>query len=349
MKSRLLNSCLAVAGLLSILSSVSFADSISPSTLNLDFTLGQKKTITKTVTVSKGTPTSSKVDVFFLADTTGSMGGSIGSVASSASSILSSASGLGDVAFGVGEYKDFTDSYAYRLNTNITKNTASVQSGIGMWSASGGADWEEAQIYALKQMADTTSWRSGSERLAIWFGDAPGHDPSGGATQASAIAALNAAGVSVLAIDVGSMNAYGQASAIASATGGSYYSGINTASIVSTISASILTAVETYSSVGLDFSELPAGILASVTPLLYSGSYDRSVDRSFDFSVTFTGASTGVYDFNIYGTVDRGRVATEKDHFVVTGGTGVPEASSTLALLGLALAGFVMIRRRQLA
>jgi hypothetical protein len=141
------------------------ADSISPSSYSTTLGVGESVTIKKTVTVSAGAPTSSKVDVFFLADTTGSMGGQIAAVRAAATSIMNSAALLGDVAFGVGEYKDIFDAYAYRLNTDITSTIATAQAGINLWAASGGGDTPEANVYALQQAANTTSWRAGSVML----------------------------------------------------------------------------------------------------------------------------------------------------------------------------------------
>ena len=67
----------------------------------------------------------------------------------------------------------------------------------------------------------------------VLVGDSSSHDPSAGHTQAAAIAALNAQDIHVLAIDVGptpdeisnGLNAAGQATAIAAATGGQYAQG----------------------------------------------------------------------------------------------------------------------------
>ena len=226
-----INILLAAGGGLCLSAAISLADGISPTSVSATLGVGESTTVHKTVTISEGRPTSSQVDVFFLADTTGSMGGNISAVSTAASSILASASSLGDVAFGVGEYKDQPstsgDPYAYRLNTNITTSTSAVTTGIGMWSASGGGDYPEANLYGLTQMANTSAWRAGSARIAVWFGDASGHDPSGGATLASTIAALTAQGIEVLAIDLGGLNDTGQATAITGDTGGTLYSGIN--------------------------------------------------------------------------------------------------------------------------
>jgi hypothetical protein len=337
-------------GVVCLLGGVALADSITPAVFEATLGVGESVTIEKIVTVSAGTPTSSKVDVFFLADTTGSMGGQIAAVKTAALTILTGAAGLGDVAFGVGEYRDTSDAYAYRLNQSITTSIADAQAGINMWVASGGGDYAEANLYALQQVASATppapptGWRPGSERVLVWFGDAPGHDPRNGATEVTATAALIAAGVQVEAIDVGGLNASGQAVRIANATGGHYRSRIDTATIVAAIQAAIVTAVEDYSTVALDLSEVPAGVTVSAVPGSHVGDYDRSVERTFGFSVTFTGDAAGTYDFPIFATVDGGRVAGEEDSITV-GAPALPDAGSTLALMGLALTGLAAIRR----
>jgi hypothetical protein len=329
--------CVSVGSLL--------ADSISPSSFSATLGVGGTATVNKTVTVDAGIPTSNPVDVFFLADTTGSLGPQIAAVRAAAGTILSTASGLGDVAFGVGEYKDQPstsgDPFAYRLDTDITKNTANVTAGINLWSASGGGDLPEANLFGLEQAATTTSWRTGSARILVQFGDAPGHDPSGTSTLATATAALIANNVKVEAIDVGDLNGTadghtGEAGQIATATGGALISGINTATIVTAINNAIMTAVTTYSTVGLDVTGAPAGVTVASSPDI-TGSFDRSITRTFNFTLTFTGVAPGTYDFPVYGTVEGGRVATETDHIVVTGAT-VPDSGSALMLLGLAMA-----------
>lgn len=341
----------AAAGFFGVLLASASADSISPETFSATLAVGESVTITKTVTVSAGTPTSSKVDVFFLMDETGSMGGPISTVKTAAASILASTLGLGDVAFAVGGYRDQGDSFAYRLLTDVTTDSAAIQTGINTWSASGGGDTPEANLYALEQAATTTSWRSGSERILIWFGDAPGHDPRLGSTEASATSALVTAGIAVQAVSTGgNLDSTGQATRISTATGGAYFASVNTASLVATITSAITTAVSSYTSVGLDLTGVPAGVTVTSSPTQV-GSFDRSIERSFDFEVTFTGVTEGSYDFEIYGTVDRGRVATEKDSITVGGGGGrkVPDGGSTVVLLGGALAALGLAKRKSRA
>jgi len=292
------------------------ADTIDPSTYSTNLTQGQSATITKIVTINAGTPTSAKVDVFFLADTTGSMGAALANVRSGASAIMASTSGLGDVAYGVGEYKDVGDPYVYRLNQDITKDTAAVQAGIDAWVATGGGDYQEAQLYGLYQVANTTSWRPGSTRILVWFGDAPGHDPAGpspGVTETEATAALVAKVIKVLALDVGALNETGQAQRIADATGGHYYTGVDVTQIVEVIKNAIISSFNTYSTVSLGTGSVPAGLSVNISPPSYTGAYDRSIDRTFNFSVTFTATAIGSYSFPIPVLVDEGTMASEQD------------------------------------
>lgn len=109
----------------------------------------------------------SVADVYFLIDTTGSMGGPITNVQSSLTTIAADLSGrIRSVQMGVGEHKDFPfcddffgDCYgdgsdiAYRNHQVITDNVGLVQSALGRLSPSGGADGPESQVEALYQVA----------------------------------------------------------------------------------------------------------------------------------------------------------------------------------------------------
>ncbi len=347
---------LGTAFALALAATPALADSISPSSYSTTLDLGQSVTINKTVTVTAGTPTEALVDIFFLSDTTGSMGGFIDTVVNNANDILTGTAGLGDVAWGVGEYKDFPTSpwgdpgdFPFRLNTAITTTQADVNTGLAQWGASGGNDLPESNLYALQQTAidPAVGWRDGSSRFVIWFGDAEGHDPAttagypgpGLATTITALTGLNA---TVFAFGEPALDGTGQATAITGATGGTLFLGGNPGSdIVDLIQAAIEETFETYSTVALSpFGNLPGVGVVTSGPIV--GAFDRSIARSFEFDVTFTGLELGVHDFEVRALVDGAIVAVEEDVITV-----VPEpATWAMLITGFGLVGFAARRRR---
>ena len=344
---------LAFGAALSLLGTAMFgtaavADSITPDTYSTTLNVGESVTIRKTVEITER-PSSARVDVFFLSDTTGSMGGEIGQVKTNALSVLSNISGLGDVQFAVGEYKDITDAFTYRLNTALTSNTTDVQAGINAWSATGGGDYAEANLFGLEEAAENTPWRDGSTRILIWFGDAPGHDPRAGSTEASATAALTAENIRVQAVNSGGLDDYGQATRITNATGGNIFNIAGSGDgIVDAINDAITATFSEYNKVTLAVNGAAPGVDVSFTPANYMGDFDRSITRTFDFDVTFTGLVAGTHNFTIDALVDGGVVATEKDSIRVNGGVPpVPLPATLPLLLGALGAGGLLSRLRK--
>lgn len=325
--------------------SMVFADSISPATFSANLNVGQSVTINKTVTVSQQLTV--PLDVFFLTDTTGSMGSSIFNIQSNFTSILNNLSSIApDVRFGAGEYKDRFDVFAYRLNQDLTADKTAVTNSINSWFASGGGDLPEANLYALEQAANTTSWRTGSQRFMIWAGDAPGHDPRLGSTEASAIAALNAKGISVISVSADSgpgIDETGQATRISNATGGSFLGTVNSSAVASAISSALTSALTFYSRVELMGMGVPPGVSVELDPAI-TGAFDRSIERVFNFDVKFTGVTPGTYNFAINALVDGRVIATELDSITV-GGDEVPEPS-TYALIGVGLGAVAVFRKK---
>src|SRR5262249_3172442 len=128
---------------------------ISPDTNVLTLNPGDSIDETITVTIPKsGGPV--RADVYFLADTTGSMSGILGAVQAGANNILAALSGLGDIVFGVGNYKDFAsgDPFAFQHQVSPTNVPATAIAAINAWSASGGGDLPEAALFALDSLAE---------------------------------------------------------------------------------------------------------------------------------------------------------------------------------------------------
>jgi uncharacterized repeat protein (TIGR01451 family) len=199
------------------------------------------------------------VDVYFLADTTGSMGPTIDAVQAASGTLLAAIdAATTDGRYGAGDYNDFPgDPTPFNNAAPIPAaddNGAAAMAAIAAWTAGGGNDLPEAQLYALHQLSahGAANFRAGATKFVIWFGDAPGHEPvctaiSGDAhaiTLASLIADLTAAGIKVIGISVPSGPGLdgdptggsdyvaacgapgglpGQASAIALATGGAFF------------------------------------------------------------------------------------------------------------------------------
>jgi tetratricopeptide (TPR) repeat protein len=239
------------------------------------------------------------VDIYFIADTTGSMSSPISSVKAGATKIMNNLIRSfpdTDLAFGVGDYKDFpSDSYAFQSVQSLTTNISLVQTAINGWSASGGSDGPEAQLYALDRLANAPSigWRTDAKQIVLWFGDCPGHDPvptaatklSYDITKKSVITDLFAAGIIVFAISTSTgcsdgmdtttssggdySKTYGiteksytnQATDISTATGGHHQMGVNSDVIVDTIKSQLSTVVniaaETGQLLALECTQIP--------------------------------------------------------------------------------------------
>lgn len=187
---------------------------VEPPEVNIVLPPGSEATVVKTVTTPTIPP---NPDIYFLADTTGSMGPVHDAVQANASAILTTIVAEQPTAqFGVGNYKDFPhDAYCFQHQLSITSDTTAVVTAVGAWEASGGSDFPEGQFYALDRLAANDDpangdigWRDGPNKIVVWFGDAPAHDPvpmvatglGYDIDEASVIADLVSAGIKVVAI-----------------------------------------------------------------------------------------------------------------------------------------------------
>lgn len=189
---------------------------VEPASVSDSLAPGASLDVAKTVHTPEILPTP---DIYFLADSTGSMDDVIANVQADAGSVLGAVDLLAnDPRYGAGDYKDFqspqVDPYAFQNGASIPAvddDGAAALAAINAWSASGGGDGPEGQFFALHRLAahGDASFRAGATPIVVWFGDAPAHDPvcdeiSGDVghdlTEASVTAELVNAGVRVIAI-----------------------------------------------------------------------------------------------------------------------------------------------------
>ncbi|MBL8701119.1 MAG: VWA domain-containing protein [Alphaproteobacteria bacterium] len=327
---------------------VALADSISPTSYSADLAVGASTTITKTVTISAGGPTTAVLDVMFVFDTTGSMGGAIDTAKSAASAILTGLSGFGSLNSGVGQYDDPGHSIVAPLSGNGAATQAGINSLFACFGSCGG-DFPEVGFAGIREAANS-AWRAGSARYIVAFGDATfKNGPDALDNEAGTAAALAANGVSLIGLEYGSMG--GNITAL----GGTVFAGSSDpADVVAAILAGVSTGFASYNTVTV--GDLGAGLpeigvtavctgadIGTCSGDTATGAYDRSVDRTFTFDVTFTRLADGATTFDTHALVDRKIVASERDTF---GGAADVPAPATLVLLGAGLAGLGIARRR---
>lgn len=295
--------------------------SIDPKSNDLVLELGEVEDEIVTVTIPPNTGVS-KADIYLLADTTGSMRSVVAAVKAGANAILSGVPGGVDVAFGAGNYRDLPATnppFTHQLAPDT--NPANVAAAIGTWSAAGGGDTPEGQLFALHRLAEAPNpigWRPGAKRIIVWFGDAPGHDPicsaiSGLAkdiSEASVTKDLEDQDITVLAISTntgvsGALdgdptvgNDYiptcsvggspRQATRIADATDGKHLSGIDAKDIVETIIDLIESAVLDINQVTLEPTGAIAPFVESISPASY-GPLPGDEEHVLPFEVRWRG------------------------------------------------------------
>jgi Bacterial Ig-like domain (group 3)/von Willebrand factor type A domain len=222
---------------------------VSPSHSDLSLAEGQSTTIAKTVTTPVLPP---NPDIVFLIDTTTSMGPVIANVQGNSAAILGDLGSSQPTAeFAVAEYKDADDGpAAFTVLHDLTASQADTVTALNNLTplSGGGSDAPEDAINGLFQVATgAISYRPASSRVVVWIGDSSSHDPSLGHSEADATAALQSAGIRVIALDVGptpgqisdGLDATGQATRITNATGGQLFSGVTPSQVSTAILAGL--------------------------------------------------------------------------------------------------------------
>jgi hypothetical protein len=241
--------------------------------------------VTKTVSTPVIPP---KPDIVLLADKTGSMGGELANVKANFASIISQVQGVQpDAQFAVAAYCDFGDADpAYQLFSDLTGDATALDTAINNVNLCDGGDTEEAQLNALWEIGDggdDVSFRDGSSRIVVWYGDNPGHDPSGGHTEADATASLTGVDAKVIAISTGAANnldGTGQATRITDATGGELLTGV----AASDVSAAILEGLHNLDVTVAGSPTCDTGLSASLSPA--SQTVVSGTDAVFDETIT---------------------------------------------------------------
>ncbi len=330
---------------------------IDPSVNDLHLAPGE--VLTEKITVRIPARPEEKFDVYFLADTTGSMTDYIGTVRDEVQAMMDTLRDLyPDMAFGVGNYKDFpirsspnaTSSpwcFQHQVNPTLTTQTVADEMSSSKWDAKwGGGDGPEGQFYALDQLATNQSigWRAGANRIVVWFGDVPGHDPipadyvPSPIGEADVIASLKLSSIQVLAIStitnpdnypegldgdptVGRKTPYPffpsgnytengteeQATRIATATDGSYTkytSGVTAGSLCDTIISMVTAAVGGFQNVHLEATGGTAPHVTEIDPPSGYGPLPGNEEHELEFTVTFTGPPCDNTDRIHEGTID---------------------------------------------
>lgn len=116
------------------------------------------------------------LDVVFLIDSTGSMGGQIEATKAFAAEMADTIkANRGRVA--LVEYKDAGDAFAARILSGFQEDTADFNSKLATIRAGGGGDWPEAALHALMTAFNGLEWRDGATKGAVLLTDADYHDP----------------------------------------------------------------------------------------------------------------------------------------------------------------------------
>jgi hypothetical protein len=131
-------------------------------------------------------------DVLFVLDLTGSMGSVLASAKAEATAIMGDlAAELGDIRFGAASHMDYPGTFSYpgyssaygyagdypwRLDQDLTTDTAAVQSAIDGLALGSGADGPESYVTAMYEATESVSWGAPRVKAIVFFADNVPHD-----------------------------------------------------------------------------------------------------------------------------------------------------------------------------
>src|SRR4051794_4284498 len=324
----------AVAAAL-VATAVAAAAGVDPASVSTTLASGSSTTIAKTVHTPAIPP---NPDIVFLADVTSSMSGAIANVASEATNIMNQVRSAQPTAeFGVASYTDERCPDVFTLEQTVTANTAAVAGALGALSTvneSCNTDASEDFLNGLFQLSTnpTVGYRAGSTRIVVLFGDSASHDPSAGHSLTDTIAALHAAGVEVVAVKVpgtpgflfNGLDSAGQATAVATATGGN----VQNAGSASDVANAILAGLH-----NLPVTVAPAGVCDSgLTATFDAPSKSATSGDDVPFTETLTVAADAPDGGVLHCTVDFLLNGQHQAGFQQTVAITVPLRPTNLAL-----------------
>lgn len=136
-----------------------------------------------------------QLDVVLVIDVTGSMSDIISEVTRSAGEIVANTRSLvPDAAFALATLADYPgggglfslftgyggpDDYPWRMEQDFTQDEAEIQTALNQIALKDGGDAPESYLRALYE-TQFLSWREGSRRIVLLFGDSTPHDPDPG-------------------------------------------------------------------------------------------------------------------------------------------------------------------------
>jgi Mg-chelatase subunit ChlD len=151
-----------------------------------------------------------RVEVVFVLDTTGSMGGLIETAKEkiwSIASTLAQAHQVPEISMGLVAYRDHGDAYVTRV-IDLDRDLDSMYAKLMDFAADGGGDGPEAVNEALEAAVERVSWSQdpGTYKVVFLVGDAPPHMDYNAAKYPEVVAAARARGIVVNTIQCGGMS-----------------------------------------------------------------------------------------------------------------------------------------------